>query len=124
MMLCVKWHKTGDFFVLGDYGDTDYNYKPLLQFWNSDGTLIKDIDVSRSEYRSLSWTSAGDRLASASDGLGIWTKDGDLIAEGTSEDNLWGVDWSRDGKFIVTSSQNGSIKVWDHEANFIKDLSY
>ncbi len=124
LMLCVKWHKSGEFFVLGDYGDYFHNYKPLLQFWTSDGTLIKDIKVSLAEYRNLSWANDGNTLATASDALRIWTKDGDLVAEGLSEDNLWGVDWSRDGKYIITSSQNGSIKIWGNNAKLIKELSY
>lgn len=124
LMLCVKWHKSGDFYVLGDYGDNYKDYKPLLQFWDSNDTLIKEIDVSRSEYRNLSWTSDGTKLATASDALRIWTKNGDLLAEGFSEDNLWGVDWSPDGKYIITSSQNGSIKIWDNKANVVRELSY
>jgi WD40 repeat protein len=42
--------------------------------------------------------------ATASDALRIWDSDGNLIAEGLSDDNLWGVDWSPDGKHIITSS--------------------
>lgn len=123
-MLCVKWHKSGDFFVIGDYGDKDRDYRALLQYWNSNGTLIKEIDISRSEYRNLSWTALGDKLATASDALRIWTKDGSLIAEGLSPDNLWGVDWSPDGKYIVTSSFEGHIKIWDSDAVLLKELEY
>jgi WD40 repeat protein len=122
LMLCVKWHKTGKYFVLGDYGDHDFNYKPLLQFWKADGTLVKESDVSKKEYRNMSWTQDGKKLATASDALRVWNNDGNLIAEGLSEDKLWGVDWSPDGKFIVTSSHNGHIRVWDSNANFIKEL--
>jgi WD40 repeat protein len=124
LMLCVKWHKTGKYFVLGDYGDHDFGYKPLLQFWNANGILIKELDVSKKEYRNMSWTKDGKKLATASDALRIWNKDGDLIAEGLSEDKLWGIDWSPNGKFVVTSSHNGQIRIWDSNANFIKELNY
>ena len=123
-MLCVKWHKSGKYFVLGDYGDHDVNYKPMLQFWKANGTLIKQLDVSKKEYRNISWTKDGKKLATASDALRIWNKNGDLIAEGLSEDKLWGVDWSPNGKYIVTSSHNGHIRIWDRKANFIKELNY
>lgn len=124
LMLCVKWHKSGDFFILGDYGDKDNDYRPLLQYWKLNGTLMKEINISKSEYRNVTWTKHGDKLATASDALRIWTKDGDLIAEGLSADNLWGVDWSSDGKFIVTSSFDGHIKIWDSNAKFIKEINY
>ncbi|MBP9883032.1 MAG: hypothetical protein KBF32_06505 [Chitinophagales bacterium] len=124
LMLCVKWHQSGDFFVLGDYGDTDKGYNPLLQYWKPDGTLMKEISNSKSEYRNLSWTKQGDKLASASDALRIWTKHGDLKAEGFSEDNLWGIDWSADAKFIVTSSFEGHIKIWDSDAKLVRELNY
>ena len=122
LMLCVQWHTSGDFFVIGDYGDYDKGYKPLLQYWKSDGTLQKEINISKSEYRNLSWTRKGDRLATASDALRIWTKKGKLVAEGLSVDNLWGVDWSSDGKWIVTSSFEGHIKIWDRRAKLIKEI--
>ncbi len=124
MMLCVKWHKTGKYFVIGDYGDEENNYKPLLQFWKSNMTLIKEINISKAEYRNMSWTKKGDKLATASDNLRIWAKDGSLIAEGLSDDNLWGVDWSPDGKLIVTSSHKGHIKLWDNKAKLIRELKY
>lgn len=124
LMLCVKWHKSGDFFVLGDYGDKENAYKPLLQYWKSDGTLMKEINIGKSEYRNVAWTKHGDKLATASDALRIWTKNGDLIAEGLSVDNLWGVGWSSDGKFIVTSSFDGHIKIWDGNATLIREIKY
>lgn len=124
LMLCIKWHKSGNFFVLGDYGDKESGYKPLLQYWKSNGTLVREINISKSEYRNLAWTKQGDKLATASDALRIWSKNGELIAEGVSEDNLWGVDWSSDGKYIVTSSFEGRIKIWDAKAKLVKEINY
>ncbi len=124
LLLCVKWHPSGDFFAIGDYGDSDYDYKPLLQFWKPTGFLIKESAISKAEYRNLSWTGDGENLATASDALRIWNKDGKLLEEGLSEDLLWGVDWSPNGKSIVTSSANGHIKIWNNNAKEIKDLTY
>ncbi len=122
LMLCVKWHKTGDYFVLGDYGDHDYNYTPLLQYWKANGTLTKELRASKAEYRNMSWTKDGKKLATASDALRIWDTDGNLISEVSSEEKLWGVDWSPDGSLIITSSHGGSIKLWDNKGNVIKKL--
>ena len=80
--------------------------------------------MSQKEYRNMSWTKDGEKLATASDALRVWTRDGKMIAEGLSEDKLWGVDWSPDGRYIVTSSHNGHIRIWDSNANFIKELTY
>lgn len=124
LMLCVQWHTSGNFFVIGDYGDSDKGYKPLLQYWKSTGTLMKASDISKAAYRNMAWSKQGDKLATASDALRIWTAKGDLIAEGLSEDNLWGVDWSPDGKWIVTSSFDGHIKIWDSQANLVKEIEY
>ena len=123
LMLCVKWHKSGKFFVTGDYGDNKVPYKPLLQFWNLSGTLIRQIEVSKTEYRNISWNKTGNRLATASDALRIWSKKGKLLKTGFSDDNLWGVDWSPDGKYIVTSSHFGKVIVWDRNANVVRKLN-
>lgn len=124
LLLCVKWHTNGGYFVLGDYGDSEQGYSPALQYRLSDGSLIQELRFGTAEYRNISWSRNGKRLASASDKLRIWDRDGKLIAEGSSEDKLWGVDWSADGKFIVTSSHEGHIKIWDAKAKFIRELSH
>jgi WD40 repeat protein len=85
---------------------------------------VKELNESRAEYRNMSWTKDGKKLATASDALRIWNTDGDLITECPSEDNLWGVDWSPDGKFIITSSHNGHIRLWDNKGKLIRELKY
>jgi len=122
LMLCVKWHKSGKFFVMGDYGDPDIPLKPLLQFWKEDGTIIKQKDLSKSEYRNVSWNKKGKRLATASDDLRIWNKKGKLLYSGKSKDKLWGIDWSPNGKHIVTSSEKGKIIIWNKKAKLITSL--
>ena len=123
-MLCIEWHPSGKFYALGDYGVPELSHRPLLQFWSSDGTLQSQSDISNAEYRNIRWNAKGDKLASASDRLRIWSAQGKLLHEGPDEDNLWGVDWSPDGERIVTSSNEGQIKIWDAKAQLIRSLKY
>jgi WD40 repeat protein len=117
--LCVAWHKSGNFFVTGHYGDKINKYKPLLQFWKSNGDLIKYIKISKGEHRNITWNSKGDRLASASDALRIWNRDGKLLYEGGSKDYLWGFSWNRNGNRIVTSSTEQRVIIWDDKAKVV-----
>ena len=116
LLLCVAWHNSGDFFVTGDYGDSQNHYKPLLQFWSINGDSLKSISISEGEYRNISWNSKGNRLASASDALRIWNKEGHLIYEGNSKDYLWGISWNRKGDRIATSSTEQRVIIWDNKA--------
>ncbi len=122
-LLCVEWHTSGDFFVVGDYGDLKNAAKKLLQFWNIEGVQLHEIKGSLAEYRNIRWRPDGEKLATASDALRIWSKEGKLLAESKStKDYLWGVDWSPDGKFVVTSSSEGKIIIWDENANIRQRL--
>ncbi len=127
LLLCTKWHPSGEFFAIGDYGETDAvgveNVK--LQFWNADGEKIHEITSGQNEYRNIRWSPDTAHLASASEALRIWSKDGNLLFESSaSDDLLWGVDWSPDGKQIITSSIQGNIILWDNKANKIRELEY
>nr|WP_299385975.1 WD40 repeat domain-containing protein [Allomuricauda sp.] len=120
-LLCVEWHNSGEFFAVGDYGDLEKAEVKLLQFWNEGGDMLKTIDGSPGEYRNIRWSPDGGRLASASDALRVWSKKGKLLAQSEStEDYLWGVDWSPDGKFILTTSSEGRIALWDENANLLR----
>lgn len=116
LLLSVAWHNSGDFFVTGDYGDNQQDYKPLLQFWTANGDLFKSISISKGEYRNLSWNPKGDKLATASDALRIWDKTGNLLQEGASKDYLWGLSWNKKGTRIVTSSIAETVTIWDNKA--------
>ncbi len=120
MLLSVAWHNSGDFFVTGDYGDEVD--KSLLQYWDEQGNLIKSVDVSLGEYRNLTWNRNGNRLATASDALRIWDKDGNLIAQGNSIDYLWGVSWNKKGNKIITSSLEQRIILWNNNALKIREI--
>ena len=120
LLLSVAWHKSGDFFVTGDYGDD--KDRSLLQYWDEQGKILKSIDISKGEFRNLSWNPKGNRLATASDALRIWDAEGNLIAEGESKDYLWGVAWDKKGKRIITSSLEQRIILWNKQAERILTL--
>ncbi|WP_136467884.1 WD40 repeat domain-containing protein [Flagellimonas onchidii] len=126
LLLCVEWHKSGDFFAIGDYGalKNKVNDKDkLIQFWNIEGGKLFEAALRNVEYRNIRWNPNREKLASASDALRIWSKEGKLIAESKStEDYLWGVDWSPDGKFIVTSSSEGKMVLWDENAISLRTI--
>ncbi len=125
LMLCVEWHPSGDFFVIGDYGDYDFGYPPLLRFWDREFNLIKTVRHSKAEYRNLDWSPDAEKLATASDALRIWSKGGELIAESTSSDDyLWGIGWRPDGKYLVTSSSLGKIQIWNKDAQLVRELEW
>ena len=120
LLLSIAWHKSGNFFVTGDYGDE--KVKSLLQYWNEQGELIKSIDKSQGEYRNLAWNPKGDKLATASDALRIWDTKGNLIAEGISKDYLWGVSWNKNGNKIITTSFEQNMILWNKKAKRIMNL--
>lgn len=124
LMLCVAWHPSGDFFVTGDYGDHIKNYPPLLQYWKPNGEKIREIEKSKAEYRNLKWSNNGEQLATASEALRIWSKEGELLNEGKAEDLLWGIDWTHDNQKIITTTGKGKIIIWDTKAKMIKQKTF
>ncbi|MEM7105751.1 MAG: hypothetical protein AAF502_21615 [Bacteroidota bacterium] len=124
-MLCVEWHKSGDFFAVGDYGDLKEAKNKLVQFWTIEGQLITQLEGSIGEYRNIRWSPDGEKLATASDALRIWNKKGELISESASfEAYLWGIDWNSKGDKIIATDANGVISIWDKEANLLKKLKH
>ncbi|MBV9988389.1 MAG: hypothetical protein JO301_11980 [Chitinophagaceae bacterium] len=124
-VLSVQWHPSGEFFAIGDYGHDKEGIPNLLQFWKADGTLMKEMrGISQSEYRNVRWNHSGSLLATASDALRIWDKDGRLISTGPRTEDLWGIAWSKDDSRIITSSfGNGSVKLWSNKAALIRDIN-
>ena len=123
LLLCVEWHPSGEFFAVGDYGNSDTGDAPAIQFWSSDCTLLRTIEVKGgAEFRNVSWSPDGSLLASASDALRIWTKDGELRNIGKSPDFLWGVRWNRVGDRLLTSSKDGYVTLWTPSAVTIRNV--
>ncbi len=124
LMLCVDWHPNGKFFVTGDYGDFEYHYPPLLQYWTYDGQKIKSIEESKAEFRNIKWSSDGELLATASEKIRLWNKDGDLVAEEATENLLWGIDWKEDASKLVATDGNRKIIFWDENLTRLTELQY
>ncbi len=122
LMLCVQWHPTGEFFVTGDYGNYDQGYPPLLQFWTATGEKIRDIVESKAEYRNMDWSNDGERLATASESLRIWSKDGKLLKKSKPGYLLWGVGWNDDDSQIVTSNEKGMVEIWNKNAKQVREI--
>lgn len=121
LLLCVAWHPSGEFFVVGDYG-TEVD-DPVLQFWSANGELLKSITLEGdTQIRDLSWNRDGSRLASASSQLGIYARDGKLEYEAKPPDLLWGVDWHPNGDTILTSSIDGRVTWWSSTARVVKEI--
>jgi len=124
LMLCVEWHPSGELFVTGDYGDFQYNYPPYLQFWSANGEKLKTVEKSKAEYRNLKWSKDGTLLATASEKLRLWDRNGDLVLEKSVPNLLWGIDWNRDDSEMVTTDEKGLIHIWDRNLNKIDELKY
>ena len=124
-VLTVRWHPSGDFFVTGDYGHANEGIPTTLQFRKEDGTLLRIIGGHNEEIRNARWNSDGSLLATASDSLRLYNSKGDLIATGKAPGkyDLWNVEWSNDGKTIITSSYAANhLDVWDNKGNFLKQV--
>ena len=125
VMLCVQWHKSGEFFAVGDYGSAESAENKRVLFWNHEGELMKELEGSLAEYRNIRWNPKGDKLATASDALRLWSADGKLLNETkSSDDYLWGIDWSPDGTKIITSSLQGIISIWDESGQLLTTVDY
>lgn len=126
IILCAKWHPSGNFFIIGDYGHNweGENVPSLLHFWSSAGQLLKSVSGSKGEYRNIDWNSSGTLLATASDVLRIWDKDGNLLHEGPYDGTnyLWGISWNNKNAKIATSSRHRSVAIWDSTATLLKRI--
>lgn len=109
LLLSVAWHPSGEFFALGDYGDSFQNYPAHLQFHQPGGSLIKTMQGSKAEYRSIQWTADGKYLATVSDAFRLWTKEGDLISTLPFEHLLWGLSFDKLNQQWVVTDEVGHV---------------
>lgn len=115
LMLCVGWHPDGKLFVTGDYGDNTIPYPALLQYWSYDGQLLHSIEESQAECRNLTWSNDGELLATASEKVRLWNREGEVVRAEESEALLWGIDWKKDGSQLVATDVEGRVLFWDRE---------
>ncbi|WP_116126898.1 WD40 repeat domain-containing protein [Lewinella sp. IMCC34183] len=113
LMLSVAWHPEGALYATGDYGQPDKKRPPYLQYWSADGKLIGRDSSSRVEIRNLAWSPTGNLLASASDGIRLWTPGGEQIRHGLRDRYLWGLAWKPDGTRLITTSGDGEAFIVD-----------
>jgi WD40 repeat protein len=125
LLLSTAWHPSGEFFVSADYGTYgNTRVYPLLNFWTPNGELIKSLNGSIAEYRNIAWSPNRKVLATASDGLRLWNKEGELLKTLPTEALLWGLDWHPRGKRIVTKDENGLVQIWNKKGKMIKSIKY
>jgi WD40 repeat protein len=112
-ILSVRWHPSGNFFAVGDYGHEKEGMPTVLQFWKADGTLIKSMAGHHAEIRNLRWNPDGSQLATAADGLRVWDKEGKLLRTMPTKHHLWALAWSQDSKRIASMPfEGGDLLVW------------
>lgn len=124
-VLTVRWHPSGEFFAVGDYGHAGEGIPTNLHFRKKDGSLLRTINGHLSEIRNARWNEQGTMLATASDALRIYNREGDLIATGITPGrySIWSLDWSKDGKTIITSSYAANrLDVWNSEGKWLKQV--
>ena len=121
-ILACQWHPSGNFFVTGDYGHENEGAEPsYLRFWTPDGKLIKQTHESKYEFRNIRWTADGKYMAASSDVLLIYNEDLSLYSKTKfDEHNLWGLSWNRKGDRIITSDQEGKIRMADRIGKTLK----
>lgn len=124
-VLTIRWHPSGEFFAIGDYGHENEDIPTNLQFRKKDGSLIKTIAGHHSEIRNVRWNKEGSLLATAADALRIYDRNGTEIATSFTPGkyDIWSVAWSNDGKTILTSSfSSNHLDVWDANGKHIRQL--
>lgn len=114
----IEWSPDHQLISLSSAGDGH------LRIWDVNGKLLKTIiEKNGVEFRNVAWNPAGDQFASTSHSLFVWSEQGEKIHEGKTKDMLWGLDWHPGGESIITSSEEGNVRIWNKEAALIKMIS-
>lgn len=121
-ILTAQWHPSGNFFATGDYGHENEGGEPsYLRYFNANGTLLQQHRESKYEYRNVRWSRDGRWLAASGDVLLVYDEKGKLVSKTKfSNDNLWGLGWNSTGDRILSTDQDGNVRVTDINGQIIK----
>lgn len=120
-ILTAQWHPSGNFFVTGDYGHEHEGGEPsYLRFFNPDGRLMRQSRESKFEYRNVRWTRDGRYLAAGGDVLLVYGEGGKLVSKTRlGSHNLWGIGWNSSGDRIISSDQDGTVRITNRGGRII-----
>lgn len=124
LLLCSAWHPSGEWFAIGDYGDHNLDMPAQIQFRRKDGTLIRAMDVSKSEIRNIAWIDGGEHLVSVSDRIRIWSKKGALLRSKSLGAKLWGLAISPNGTKIAVTTTTGEVIILNTRLKVLKRKSF
>lgn len=94
-----------------------------VNWWNLEGTLIKNWQDDN-QVTSISFSSDGI-LATAGAVVKLWSQEGKLLQtlQGHIE-NITSMTFSRDGKYIVTASNDKTVKIWQTNGTLLQNLPH
>ncbi|NET10088.1 MAG: hypothetical protein F6K16_36395, partial [Symploca sp. SIO2B6] len=98
-----------------------------IQAWDKDGQFIRDLGRHNFSIKKLRFD-ANDTLIIADDGKGlkIWDIEGDFLINLSNIARIekWEeINFSNNGKFLVSRSQQGIVKLWSRNGELITILS-
>jgi WD40 repeat protein len=93
--------------------------------WNSDGSLITSLEGHTNRVSSISFSSDGKTIATASDDqtVKLWKYDGTLLKTLNHSDKVNSVGFSPDGKTVASGSDDRTIKLWTNDGTLLKTLN-
>ncbi len=105
----VAWSPDGADLVSTDAAGT-------VRLWNADGTNIQMVHNTGSFTWDVAWSPDGDHFATAhAHELRIWEKSGATVATFSVDAKC--IDWSPDGRRMVTGDGSGTVHIWDTDGN-------
>jgi len=92
------------------------NYRSKIKLWSYNGDLLKQFKNYDARINSISFSSNGQLIASASDNgkIQLWQSDGTLLNNfAAHEEKINSINFSPNGKFIVSASNDKTVKLWN-----------
>ncbi|OKH34173.1 hypothetical protein NIES2101_39415 [Calothrix sp. HK-06] len=113
----ISFHPNGK--ILATIGGIDKQ----VNWWNLEGTLIKNWQDDN-KITSIIFSSDGT-LATAGAVVKLWSQEGKLLRtlQGHTE-NITSMTFSQDGKYIVTASNDKTVKIWQNNGTLLQNLPH